>query len=76
MLCSKNSGHLPVLNRLTDIFAVGKFNHGVMKRYQNLTRKPELFRAPLGPGTMYPLNPPLAGPAYSLLQIVTIAYYR
>ena len=35
-----------------------------MVRYQNLTRKPELFRAPLGPdpGTMYPLNPPLAGP--------------
>ena len=36
-----------------------------MVRYQNLTRKPELFRAPLGPGpgTMYPLNHPLAGPA-------------
>ena len=41
-----------------------------MMRYQNLTRKPELFRAPWaraplgpGPGTMYPLNPPLAGPA-------------
>ena len=33
-----------------------------MVRYQNLTRKPELFRAPLGPGTMYHLNPPLAGP--------------
>ena len=34
-----------------------------MVRYQNLTRKPELFRAPLGPGpgTMYP---PLAGPAH------------
>ena len=33
---------------------------------QNLTRQPQLFRAPLdpGPGTMYPLNPPLAGPAY------------
>ena len=29
-----------------------------MVRYQNLTRKPELLR---GPGTMYPLNPPLAG---------------
>ena len=28
-----------------------------MVPYQNLTRKPELFRAPLGPGTMYPLNP-------------------
>ena len=42
-----------------------------MVPYQNLTRKPELFRAswaraPLdpGPGTMYPLNPPLAGPAH------------
>ena len=36
-----------------------------MVRYQNLTRKPELFRAPLslGPGTMYPPEPPLAGPA-------------
>ena len=63
-LCSKNSNQLPVLNRLTGIFAVGKFDYGVMVRYQNLTRKPELFRAPLGPGpsTMYPLNPPLAGP--------------
>ena len=45
-LCSKNSDQLPVLNRLTDIFAVGKFDYGVMVRYQNLTRKPELFRAP------------------------------
>ena len=29
-----------------------------MVRYQNLTRKRKLFRAPLGPdpGTMYPLN--------------------
>ena len=51
------------MNRLTDIFAVGKFDYGVMVRYHNLTRKPELFRAPLGPCTMYPLNPPLAGPA-------------
>ena len=35
-----------------------------MVQYQNLTRKPELFWAPLGPGsgTMYPLSPPLAGP--------------
>ena len=35
-----------------------------MVQYQNLTRKPELFQAPLGPGssTTYPLNPPLAGP--------------
>ena len=65
-LCSKNSGQLPVLNRLTGIFAVGKFDCGVMERYQNLTRKPELFRAPLGPGpgTMYPLNPPFAGPVH------------
>ena len=61
---AKIRDQLPVLNRLTDIFAVGKFDYGVMVRYQNLTRKPELFRAPLGqgPGTMYPLNPPLAGP--------------
>ena len=29
---------------------------------QNLTRQPQLFRAPLNPGTMYPLNPPLVGP--------------
>ena len=49
-LCSKNSDQLPVLNKLTDIFAVGKFDNGVMVRYQNLTRKPELARAPLGPG--------------------------
>ena len=35
-----------------------------MVRYQNLTRKPELSQAPLGPGTMYPLDPPLAGPVY------------
>ena len=41
-----------------------------MVRYQNLTRKPGLFRAPWaraplgpGPGTMYPLNTPLTGPA-------------
>ena len=38
-----------------------------MVRYQSLTRKPELFRAPwarapLVPSMMYPLNPPLAGP--------------
>ena len=64
-----------LLNRLTDIFAVGKFDCGVMVRYQSLTRKPELFRAlwaraPLGPGpgTMYPLNPPLAGPGYMMFQ--------
>ena len=61
-LCSKNSEQLPVVNRLSDIFAVGKFDYGVMVRYQNLTWKPELFRGPLssgplGPGTMYPLNP-------------------
>ena len=65
MLCSKNSDQLPELNiSLTDIFAVGKVDYGVMVRYQNLTWKSELFRAPLGPGpgTMYPVNPPLAGP--------------
>ena len=40
-----------------------------MVQYQNLTRKPELFRAPKarallgpGPGTMYPLNPPSCRP--------------
>ena len=44
-LCSKNSDHLQELDRLTDIFAVGKFDYGVIMRYQNLTRKPELFRA-------------------------------
>ena len=33
-----------------------------MVRYQNFTRKPKLFRASLGPGTMYSLNPSLAGP--------------
>ena len=65
MLCSKSSDQLAVLNRMTDIFAAGKFDYGVMVRYQNLKRKAELFRAPQGPGpgTMYPLNPPLAGPA-------------
>ena len=69
MLCSKNSDQLPEVNWLTNIFAVGKFDYCVMVRYQNLTRKPELFwapwaRAPLGPsqGMMYPLNPPLTGP--------------
>ena len=45
-LCSKNSDQLPVPNRLTDIFAVGKFDYGVMMQYQNLTQKPELLRAP------------------------------
>ena len=37
-----------------------------MVQYQNLTQKPELFRALIGPGpgTMYPLNPPLAGPGF------------
>ena len=63
-LSSKNSDQLPILNRLTDIFVVGKFDYGVMVRYQNLMRTPELFRAPLGPGTTYPLNPLLAGPVY------------
>ena len=32
-LCSKNSDQLPVLNRLADIFAVGKFDYGFMVRY-------------------------------------------
>ena len=67
------------MNRLTDIFAVGKFDYGVMVRYQNLTRKPELFRAPLGPGpgTMYPLNPPLAGPeCIHLIAIVYCCYWQ
>ena len=59
---AKNSDQLSVLNRLTDIFAVDEFDYCVIVRYQSLTRKPEVFRAPLGPGTMYPLNPPLAGP--------------
>ena len=45
-LCSKNSYQLPVLNRLTNIFAVGKFDYGVMVRYQNLMQKPEHFRGP------------------------------
>ena len=64
-MCSKNSNQLPVVHRLTDVFAVGKFDYGVVVRYQNLTRKPELFRVPLGPvpGTMYPPNPRLADPA-------------
>ena len=61
-LCNKTSDQLPVLNRLTDIFAVGKFDYGVIVRYQNLTRKAELFRA-LEPGPpkararCTPLNP-------------------
>ena len=78
-MCSKNSDQFPVLNRPTDIFAVGKFDYGVMVQYQNLTRKPELFRAPCaraplgpGPGTMYPLNTPLAGPGLSSLCIVLL----
>ena len=49
-----------MVNWLTDIFAVGKFDYGVMVGYQNLTRKPELFRAPLGPGMMSPPEPPLS----------------
>ena len=47
-LCSKNSDQLLVPNRLGDIFAVDKFDYGAMVRYQNLTRKPELF-GPLEP---------------------------
>ena len=45
-LCSKNSDQLPILNWLSDIFAVDKFDYGVIGRYRNLTWKPELFRAP------------------------------
>ena len=46
-LCSKNCDQLLAEpNWLTDIFAVGKFDYGVMVRYQNLMRKSELFRAP------------------------------
>ena len=63
-LYSKNSDQLPVPNWLTDIFAVGKFDYGVMVQYQNLTQKPELLQAPwarppLGqsPGTMFPWTP-------------------
>ena len=57
-LCSKNSDQLPVLNWLTDIFAVGKFDYGVMVRYQNLTRNlnssgPRV----LGPGYNLPPEP-------------------
>ena len=65
-MCSKNGDQLPVVNRLTDIFAVGKFDYGAMVRYQNLTQKPELFRAPPRPGPGYdvPSGPPLAGPAH------------
>ena len=56
-LCSKHSNQLPVLNRLTDIFAVGKFDYDVMVRYQNLTPKPELFWAPPWPGPDVPPEP-------------------
>ena len=64
-LCSKNSDQLPVLNRLTDIFAVSKFDYGVMVRYQNLTRKPELFWAlepRPQPGYDVPPEPPSRKP--------------
>ena len=40
------TNYISVLNRLTDIFAADKFDYGVMVRYQHLTQKPELFRAP------------------------------
>ena len=71
-LYSKNSDQLPVLNRLTDIFAVGKFDYGVMVRYQDLTRKPKLFRARLGPGPVYPLNPPVAGPVANYKGMIAL----
>ena len=70
-LRSKTSDQLSVLNRLTDIFAVGKFDYVVLVRYQNLTRKSELFRGPLSPGPPRPEpgydvhpEPPLAGPVH------------
>ena len=49
-----------------------------MVRYQSLTRKPELFRAPLGlgPGTMYPLNPLLAGPDLEPYVLDSISGYN
>ena len=42
------------------------------KHQKNLTRGPELFRAPQdpGPGTMYPLNPPFVGPAYRMHRFI------
>ena len=56
------------MNSLIDIFDVGKFDYGVVVRYQNLMRKPEHFPGLLspgpprpGPGYDVPLNPPLAG---------------
>ena len=39
-----------MLNRLTDMFVVGKFDYDVMVRYQNLMQKPKLIRAPIRPG--------------------------
>ena len=62
-LCRKNSNQLPVLNRLTDIFAVGKFDYDVMVQYQNLMRKLELLWGPARPGYDVSPEPPLAGPA-------------
>ena len=43
-----------------------------------LTWEPKLFRAPLGPGpgTMYPLNPPLVGPGSVFISLMTSAYER
>ena len=61
-VAKKNSDQLPVLNRLTDIFAVGKFDYGIMVLYQNFTRKSELIRAPLGPGYDVPPEPPSQKP--------------
>ena len=46
VLRARAKSQLPVLNRLTDIFAFGKFYYDVMVQYQNLTWKPELFQAP------------------------------
>ena len=55
-LCSKNSDQLPVLNRLTDILTVGKFDHSVVVQYQNLTRKLN-SSGPLEPRPQYDVPP-------------------
>ena len=47
--CSKNSDQLPIVKRLTDSFAVDKFDYGIMLRYQNLTQNLNSSR-PLEPG--------------------------
>ena len=77
VLRARAKSQLPVLNRLTDIFAFGKFYYDVMVRYQNLTWKPELFQAPWAWARVwciYPLNPPLAGPGYMLSKWFTMRF--